>query len=37
LDAGEEIVYRGQTLLEEGSKVRIVEEVQPLSEADELE
>ncbi len=37
LEAGEEIVYRGQTLLEEGSKVRIVEEVQPLSEADELE
>jgi len=32
-----EIVYRGQTLLEEGSKVRVVEEIQPLASEDMLE
>lgn len=37
LAPGEEVVYRGQTLLEEGSKVRVVEMVQPLSEADQLQ
>jgi hypothetical protein len=31
------VVYRGQTLLEDGSKVRVVETVQPLSGDDELE
>lgn len=37
LQPGAEVVYRGQTLLEEGSKVRVVETVQPLSDSDELE
>jgi multidrug efflux pump subunit AcrA (membrane-fusion protein) len=37
LEPGDEVVYRGQTLLEDGSKVRVVETVQPLSGDDELE
>lgn len=37
LEPGEEVVYRGQTLLEDGSKVRVVEQVQPLSESDTLD
>ncbi len=37
LEAGEEVVYRGQTLLEEGSNVRVVEMVQPLAETDQLQ
>ncbi len=37
LEAGEEVVYRGQTLLEEGSKVRVVSQVEPLSSEDVLE
>jgi len=37
LQPGEEVVYRGQTLLEEASQVRVVETVQPLSDDDELE
>lgn len=37
LEPGAEVVYRGQTLLEEGSKVRVVETIQPLSDDDELE
>jgi len=32
-----EVVYRGQTLLEEGSKVRVVEEAPPLASDDVLE
>lgn len=34
LSGGERVVYRGQTLLEDGSSVRVVETVQPLEEAD---
>lgn len=37
LEPGEEVVYRGQSLLEDGSKVRVVEQVQPLSESDTLD
>ena len=37
LEPGEEVVYRGQTLLEKGSRVRVVEQVQPLSESDTLD
>jgi multidrug efflux pump subunit AcrA (membrane-fusion protein) len=37
LEAGEQVVYRGQTLLEQGSKVRVVSKVQPLSSEDVLE
>jgi len=37
LEPGEEVVYRGQTLLERGSRVRVVEQVQPLSESDTLD
>jgi membrane fusion protein, multidrug efflux system len=37
LEPGEEVVYRGQSLLEDGSKVRVVEQVQPLSESDALD
>lgn len=36
LEPGEEVIYRGQTLLEDGSRVRVVETVQPLSESDQL-
>ncbi len=34
---GAEVVYRGQTLLEDGSKVRVVEEAPPLASDDVLE
>ena len=37
IGSGDEVVYRGQTLLEEGSKVRVVETVQPFSDDDEVE
>ncbi|MDY7027386.1 MAG: efflux RND transporter periplasmic adaptor subunit [Spirochaetota bacterium] len=37
LRPGAEVVYRGQTLLEEGSKVRVVEEAPPLAGDDTLE
>jgi membrane fusion protein, multidrug efflux system len=37
LRPGDEVVYRGQTLLEEGSKVRVVETVEPFSDDDEVE
>jgi multidrug efflux pump subunit AcrA (membrane-fusion protein) len=36
LENGERVVYRGQTLLEDGSAVRVVETVQPLDETDSL-
>jgi len=37
LKPDEEIVFRGQTLLEDQSKVRIIETIQPLSENDVIE
>jgi len=37
ISAGMEVVYRGQTLLDDGSKVRVVEEIPPLSGDDVLE
>jgi multidrug efflux pump subunit AcrA (membrane-fusion protein) len=37
VEAGEEVVYRGQTLLEEGSRVKVVSTVDPLSSEDVLE
>lgn len=37
LEVGEQVVYRGQTLLEEGSQVKVVSRVEPLSSEDVLE
>ena len=37
LEHGEEIVIRGQTLLEDKAKVRVIERIQPLSEKDFVE
>lgn len=37
LEAGEEIVIRGQTLLEDGVRVKVIDQVPPLSQADVIE
>jgi membrane fusion protein, multidrug efflux system len=37
LDGGEDVVYRGQTLLEDGSRVRVVSYVKALTPEDEIE
>jgi len=36
LSQGEMVVYRGQTLLEEGASIRVIETIEPLTEADEV-
>ena len=37
LKAGEVIVVRGQTLLDDGSKINVIEQVPPLSVQDKVE